>query len=248
MRTIARAPWGDLVMHVLSHVRATAHLAPSLYDARYVAWAERALGPAASRSLADDATALGVLAPSHGALASAQLVAWLFRTKERARACEGRALAELDVRDVDAPELLASVQAAGDAAELLWCAALLEAEAHARLPDVATDPAIAGAIDAMTPLAPELARASIASLPSLRVRGRVLGDAIWIGAPCEDLALSVEHVAWQAAHEATVREVSLARALDHHALEAAALDLLAGRARAAGASDRHAAWRACFAP
>lgn len=238
-------------MHVLAHVRATAHLAPSLFDAEYIGFAARALGVAEERHLAEDAHAIGLLATTHDALVGAQLVAWLFRTKERARACEGRALGELRADDVDAPELLASVTLAGDASELVWCAALLEEEAHARLPPIASDDrTIATAIGAMDAIAPELARCEIATLPALRLRGRVRDAAIWIGAPCEELALSIDHVAWQAAHEATVREVSCAHGerLAHDPLEKRALDLLARRAHDAGKSVAHAAWRARFAP
>lgn len=236
-------------MHVLSHVRSTAHLAPSLYDAQYVAFVAHAIGAAEERHLAEDARAIGLLANTHDALVGAQLVAWLFRTKERARACEGRALAELRAEDVDAPELLASVTS--DASELVWCAALLEDEPHARLPPIASDDrTVATAVDAMEVIAPELAQCEVAALPALRLRGRVRDAAIWIGAPCEELALSVDHVAWQAAHEATVREVSHAHGerLAHDPLEKRALDLLARRAHDAGRNVAHAAWRARFAP
>lgn len=237
-------------MHVLAHVRASAHLAPSTYDATYIAFAARAIGVAEERNLAEDARAIGQLAATHDALVHAQLVAWLFRTKDRARACAGRALAELRAEDVDAPALLAAVARASDAAELVWCAALLEDEAHARLPEIAIDDArVATAIDAMIAVAPELAECEIAILPALRLRGRVSGAEIWIGAPCEELALSIDHVAWQAAHEATVREVSRANdeRLAHDPLERSALELLARRARDAGIGDRHAEWRARFA-
>jgi len=231
-------------MHVLAHAGATVRLAPSLVDARYVAWAAAALPEA--RPLAEDARAIGALATTHDALVTAQMVAWLFRTKERARAVGERALAELRADDVDAPEVLDAAQ--GEAAELVWCAALLEDEAHGRLPPIAIDDArVAAAIDAITPIAPELARCEVSVLPALRLRGRVFGPHVWVGAPCAELDVDVDHVAWQAAHEATVREVSLRSALPFDALERAALDLLAARARDAGRAAEHAAWRARFA-
>jgi len=240
-------PWADLVFHVLAHVRAGAELAPSLYDPAYTAWAERALGPASGRALAEDLRALGALLATHEAQATAQLVACLFDTAEEAGAHADRALAELSSAEVRAPEVLAPLSALGAGAELLWCAALLEAPAHARLPMPAVDArALADALARAAEVAPELARCEVAHVRALRIRGRVLGSAIWVGVPCEELALTAEHVAWQAAHEATVREVSLERALAHDALEEAALARLAERARALGRGAEHARWRACF--
>jgi hypothetical protein len=150
---------------------------------------------------------------------------------------------------VDAPRLLAPLLEVGAGAELLWCAALLEAPVHARLPalDVDEDGARA-ALARVEPLAPDLAACAIALVPSLRLRGRVHSAHIWIGAPCTELAVDAEHVAWQAAHEATVREVARGGVREHDALERAALALLESRARAAGLAHEHARWRARFAP
>lgn len=244
-------PFADLVFHVLAHAEATARVPASVFDARYVALSARSVGPAQERTLAEDVQAIARLAPSHAALARIQLVAWLFRDLERASAAAPRALDELGASEVDAPELLPLLRA-DPAAELLRCAAELEREAFERLPPVELDPGALGeALRWTREVAPGLDRGRVACVRSLGVRGRVLGDEIWVGVPSEELGVGVEHLGWQASHEATVREVGdeLARrglSLAERGREALAVVLLARRAERAGRAEAHARWLAVF--
>jgi hypothetical protein len=231
--------WAEAVLHVLVHVRATAGLPASLYDAGYVAEVERVLGPADGRALGEDAAILGRVLPTHEALANAQRLAWLFRSAERAEACAGRDLAELGAADVDAPALLPGL--AGDAAvEVLRAAAELELPLVALLPAIAVDLAALGrALDGVERAAPGLRGFRVGVARALGLRGRVMGDEIWVG------AAPLEHAAWQAAHEATVAEVVAVHGEDgHYRVERAAIARLAARARAAGLERPHRAWLA----
>ena len=68
-----------------------------------------------------------------------------------------------------------------------------------------------------------------------------------MGVPSAELGPSAEHVAWQAAHEATVGEVSRAApGLSHDEREQVAVVLLAERAKEAGEQEAHARWLAHF--
>ncbi|MBI4953862.1 MAG: hypothetical protein HY908_17695 [Myxococcales bacterium] len=267
--------WPDLVLHVLAHVAGTADRAASVYDPAYVAFAARHLGRAGARTLAEDAAALAVLLPSHAALARAQLVAWLFPSPEAAGACAERDLADL-AREPPA-EVACRAALAGLAAapavelaglELLRCAALLEAPSHAALPPAVLAPreraALEAALAALVPVAPLLARVDVVPRRALRLRGRVrrrplaptpgshaLAE-IWTGLPCDDPGPDVAHVAWQAAHEASVLEVARVAegatgpAAAERAVEHAAVVLLAERADEAGRGAERAAWYAHF--
>jgi hypothetical protein len=242
---ILARPWADRVFHVLAHVQETAVLAPSVHDEAYVAFVERHAGPARERALFEDAHVLGRTLTSHAALADAQLLAWLFTSDERADACAARDLVELTDDDVDRPALLPRLRAVGPAVEVLRCAAHLEKEAHARLPAASLDhEAVRAAVDDLAGAAPELARFELACVRSLRLRGRVLGGEIWVGAPGPEPWPSIEHVAWQAAHEATVAE--LQRELPDagfEALERAALQRLEERAGGTHREAPHRRWR-----
>jgi hypothetical protein len=238
--------WAELVFHVLAHVRGG--VAASAFDPTWIAFAERHLGAASARHLGEDAALLAGAATSHDALAELQLLAWLFEDSARAAACAERTLAELTPADVDDPAVLAHLAGNG-LAEVLRAAAELEAEAFAALPEVAR-----GRVDYATVLraAPWLARFSIDHLRPLRIRGRVRGERVFVGVASEALAVTPEHVAWQAAHEATVAEVhrrARARGLPvtHHPLEHTALVLLAEGARSIGESAAHATWIGHFA-
>jgi hypothetical protein len=175
-----------------------------------------------------------------------QLLAWLFDDAARATTCSDRTLAELDARDVDDAAILTRLRN-HEVAEILRAAAELEMEDFVRLPAIAADDVV---LD--TEVAPWLARFTITQLRPLRIRGRVRGTHIFVGAPCRELEVTSEHVAWQAAHEATVAEVhERARraglAVTHDDLEHTALVLLAERARDTGRGESHARWIAHFA-
>jgi hypothetical protein len=248
---LAGPPWADLVFHVLAHVGATAELPASLYDQRYVAYCEKRLGAAAQRSLGQDSVLLGQIAPRHEDLARIQLVAWLFRDLDGAAARAGAALSDLGPDDVLDPALLAGVD---PAAELLWCAALLELEAFRALPPaLGVAHELTGALARATAVAPGISECRIETVRSLCRRGRVRKSTIWIGLPDLELGVSTSHLIWQASHEATVRELAeRVRSLPaearpaERAIEHAAVVQLAERARAAGLSAEHAAWMAHF--
>jgi hypothetical protein len=240
-------PWPDLVFHVLDHVEGTARLPASSFDRRYVAFCREHLGPAEERTLGEDARVLSVVAPNHRTLASVQLLAWTFASLERAVAAAPRELGELRDGDVDRPELLGMLREHRDATEILRCAAELEREHHARLPPVATSfDAVTEELARVGLAAPWLARCPVRLVRALCLRGRVLQREIWVGVPDPVLGVTVEHVSWQAAHEATVAEVSERGELAEREVEHAAVVLLAERARRAGLARGHARWLAHF--
>ncbi|MCL4748830.1 MAG: hypothetical protein KJ015_01655 [Myxococcales bacterium] len=239
--------FADLVFHVLAHVRRSAGEAASVYDPEWVRFAASHLGPAESRTLAEDADALGQLAPGHEALSRLQLVAWLFADVERARVVAARELADLGPDEVDAPELLATLRQLGPAPELLRVAAELERPFFERLPAPEHDWArSAASFEAMLGVAPELGQCTVELVRSLRLRGRVRGSRIWVGVPDPALGPTLEHVSWQAAHEATVREVGRHARAAERRVEQMAVVLLAARARRQGRDADHGRWLAHF--
>lgn len=252
MKLVRSEPWPDAVFHVLAHVRGTAQLPASVYDAAYVERVQRAVGSARERPLGEDAKLLEGLLASHAALGQAQLLGWLFGSAEQAEACARRDLSELGEADVAQPELLAPLVEAGAAVEVLRCAALLELPTVLALAPPAYDEAeVRRTLSAAVAVAPELARCRVMLVRSLGLRGRIHGHQLLVGAPCRHHGPSVSHVGWQASHEATVQEISTcaakrAAALDERAVEQAALVLLAERAASAGRAAAHARWLAHF--
>lgn len=244
----APASWADLVFHVLAHVRATRHLAASLYDSEYVRWVEAHCGPSSARTLAGDADVLGRVVTTHEGLASLQLLAWLHSTVDAARGHAEIELTRLTSTQVDAPELLLPLSRMGPAVEVLRCAALLEEDSWSSLP---SPPDAAGDLQerlvAMVMVAPWLAQCRVRRVRSLRLRGRVRGNEIWVGHPGDALGVSIEHAAWQAAHEATVREVvegmeTMGKPPSFAVVEHVAVVFLADRAASAGMAEGHRAW------
>jgi hypothetical protein len=214
---IARASrWTDAVFHVLAHVPVDAPA--SVYDPVYIRFAGRKI---------DDAALLASLLPTHDALAEAQLLAWLWDTPERARSKD---LSQLTADEVDAPGLLSHLH--GPGVEILRANAELEID---RLPRFTIDEdALAAALGRVRAAAPSLEEVFVC--PPLRMRGRVFDGRIYVGAPVE---LDVEHVAWQAAHEATVRDLGPG---PYELVEPRAVMLLRERAREAGLGASHARW------
>jgi hypothetical protein len=244
---LAHRSWPELLFHVLAHVPSTAPA--SLSDARYVAYCRERLGDVSARPLADDARLLSQLLGQHASLARAQLLAWLFDDVDAHHAVADVDVAALRPEQVTRRALLRSLASLGPPLELLRCAAELERETWLRLPPIDVDAAaLVAALGECALAAPTLGDHHILSLRALRLRGRVMGDEIWIGAAGADLELSVAHVAWQAAHEATVSEVGrLDRAVDERLVERVALVLLCERARAAGLAEAHRRWLAHLA-
>lgn len=199
------------------------------------------LGAADDRELGALATDIAAAAPTHDVLAGAQRIAWLFRSVERARASFASGLHEISPNDVDAPKLLA-VLAGDPAAELIHCAAALEAPHHAKLPAVAVDPTFATRLAALLPVAPHLGRLPVEHVRALRLRGRLVESRIWVGIPGTEIpAVDSSFVAWQAAHEATVAELA-PRRLPFAEHEHVAIALLAARAERAGLAVEHRGW------
>lgn len=240
-----RREWPELVFHVLAHVRATAHVAASVYDATYVAFVERHVGPASRRPLEEDAQILGQLLPTHEALARAQLVAALFQSSSDATR---HADTDLDALETVSPSLRAALRPIAQGAELLRCAALLESEMMAALPAVKPpDPRLRDALARVERASPTLRGYTLVPIRALRLRGRLVGSEIWHGVPARDLELDPDHVAWQVAHEASVGEVVAAkRPLAEREVEHVALVLMAERAAHCGLAEPHSRWLAHF--
>jgi len=246
----ASDPWASLVFHVLAHVPA-AGVPADLFSAEYVQYVTSTAGPASSRPLGEGVAALASSVQSHEEWAQLQHVAWLFEGLT-----EAHAAALIDLTDLAAESVrMASLRALGpvlSAAELLRASALLEAPIHTALPAPTWDrAALAAELARACAIAPRLATAPVHVVPALTVHGRVYDRAIWIGAPAEPFNVSVEHVALQAAHEATVLEVSEAAAsrrtpLPERAGEAVAVVVFAERAAAQGRAGDHGVWGARF--
>jgi len=246
---LEKAPvqWGDLVFHVLAHVPPARRVAASVYDKVYVDFVKKHAGPASGRTLAEDAQALGKLAVTHEELASVQQLAWLHETIKSAQAAARWELRELGPEQVDAPEVLSGLVRTAPAAELLRRAALLEEQVWASLPAEVDGRALQQAFEIVMPTAPWLHRCRVRLVRSLRLRGRVRGNEIWVGMPMVALDLGSEHVAWQAAHEATVREASvMARkngmSATYGLVEPVAVVALASRSKRAGLQHEHGNW------
>ncbi|MBK7586642.1 MAG: hypothetical protein IPI67_41460 [Myxococcales bacterium] len=239
----------ELVFHVLCHVAETAALPASVYDPAWIRYCAVRLGDAANRTLAEDALALGRLLPGHSELASAQLLAWLFEDVRRASSSLPGELGSLTADQVDAPELLEPLARCGPGVELLRLAAEIERPYFEALPREEVDwSALEVELERVTAAAPELASSGVAVVRPLRLRGRVRGAQIWIGAPHREHGPSTEHVAWQAAHEATVREVGRAAVAAERRVEHMAVVLMNLRAERAQLEREHATWLAHFGP
>lgn len=242
MRVAPATPWTETVLHVLAHVD-VGPIAASCFCASWIREAAGRFGPAGGRTLAEDAQLLARAAATHDVLARAHAVIWLFEGETDASAARARDLADLGVDDVRSPSALALAREVGGPAELLRAAAELELPLVARLPRLeANDEALARALARVTEAAPELARLDVALARPLGLRGRLFERQIVVGAP-RHAGADAEHVAWQAAHEATVAEVVMrALAKGHDDVERHAIALLRARARACGLGDDHARW------
>ncbi|MDB4934204.1 MAG: hypothetical protein JWP87_1176 [Labilithrix sp.] len=187
---------------------------------------------------------------THERLAAAHALAWVFDTEEQVAAARTRELADLGEADVADAAALATARSVGPAAEVLRAAAELELPLLAGMRASCID-AVALDIELaeVSAAAPELARVSVGLARPLPRRGRAWRGSILVGTPGVAGA-DVAHVAWQAAHEATVLEVErsaawLARqASSYEAVERTALGLLRSRARRVGLGDTHGRWLA----
>jgi len=242
--------WAELVFHVLAHVRSGVPAA--VFDPTWTAFVAR--HTTGERTIDEDAGLIASVATTHDALAEVQLLAWLFEGAGRTAAVADRPLDALRPADVDAPELLPVLVASRyrAAIEVLRAAAELEVGVVAALPPAEHDPrAMDAAFARVSAAAPELLGCRIEHVRPLMLRGRARGRRIWVGVPCARLGPTVEHVAWQAAHEATVVEIAeraRARGLSvrYLPLEQSALFVLRARAERCGLGAAHAAWLGHF--
>lgn len=233
--------WAEAVFHVLAHLPAHG-LPSSLYAPWYVELAESELGAASQRLLAEDVAVLGALLRDHDALVAAQNVAWLWRESTKALAFAERELPSLTDADVDDAQVLALVHVRAYAVEGLRSAALLEAPSLARLSAPELDvAALVDALITLLPRAPALAHCSITPLRPLTRHGRTRGRNIFVGVP--GAGVSLEHVAMQAAYEATLGEVlSLEAPLAPRRARAVSLILLNVRCADSEAAESYRAW------
>lgn len=237
------SPWTESVFHVLAHVD-VGPIAASCFAPSYVRWIEERLGPARDRALGEDIAVLSAIAGGeHDLLARAQALAWVFASAEAVGRIADRELSVLRSEDVLDCDALAIAQSAGALSEVLRAAAELELPHLAKLdaPPINRS-ALERALETVACAAPSLGEQNVSLARPLGLRGRALGRSIVVGVPriaCPD----EEHVAWQAAHEATVGEVArVTRSFED--TERRALGLLRSRARAAGLADAHGRWLA----
>lgn len=234
--------WLALVFHVLAHLDA-ATLPASVHRPEYIRYVETQLGPASNRALGQDLAVLRPLLGSHARYAQLQLLAWLYTNVESALADADRDLSELDVTPATRA-LLTTLQALSPAAELLRCAALLEAPHFAQLQPLAFDPEpLQIELQQALRAAPWLRGYPVRRVDSLTRHGRVYGRQIWVGTPHRAVAVAADHVAWQAAHEATVSEVrSKQPQRPEREVEGEAIALLQSHAARAGLQPAYTRW------
>lgn len=243
--------WPELVLHVLAHLEATAALPSTLYSAVYVQAARSQLGPIEARALGMDVGVLSSQLTTHGELSRVQLLTRLHPCLASALHLAAMPLAEFEMgAHCDLLIRDALLNDCPVAAELLRCAALLEASAFLRwpLPDIVE---LQAGVSQLLPqywsIAPLLRTLPVHHLRVLGQRGRAWPDQIWIGIPDINEGPSLSSILWQAAHEATVLEVA-ARArqapfqLSERAVEQIAVALMARRAKTCTSASGHDKW------
>lgn len=238
MRVTRASVWTESVFHVLAHVDARG-IPASCYSPAWIAWVAARCGPASERALGDDLQVITRVAPGHDLLARAQAVAWIFDDARSARAAADDELASI-ARGAH-PDALAIARTALPLAEVVRAAAELELDFIEEIEPI-SDAALRdlGAALDVVAAAASVSDVAIAIARPLGLRGRVLGRSVLVG--CPGIGCDAEHAAWQAAHEATVREVTLEGPKSFADVERTAIARLRSRARAAGLGDAHARW------
>jgi hypothetical protein len=243
--------WAELVLHVLAHLDSTSELPSSLHSEEYSRAAAQHLGPVSKRAIAEDIGLLSSQLTTHEQLIPLQLVARLHPSLAAARRTQHLELTAL-VADGDSDLTIRDylLTECPVPAELLRCAALLEAPHFANwpLPDLTTrQQKLERVLPVFWVVAPWLRYLQVCMLRVLGLRGRAWPDAIWIGIPDNGQRPSWGHVLWQACHEATVLEVA-DRAyrnqseLGERSVERLAVALLSRRAANARLRSGHTSW------
>lgn len=221
----------------------------SLYHPNYIDFCRRHLGHESERALGEDIQALARLLPTHDALAKVQVLSWLFDSVDasvKSEHLEFNELADFDgvrsgplsiLRGTDVTTL-----------ELLRCSVALEREAWACLPSFDPHPTggLATHLQELAPFAPMLKKATVKLSRALGHRGRALGSTIFVGLPRDPFgdawSSTEEHIALQAAHEATVLELIRKVRLPFFELEHAALTVLRTRIAGSPWGASHRRW------
>lgn len=180
-------------------------------------------------------------ANAHDRLARLQALAFVFDSEEQVVAARDRELASLTADEVASFTALKTLSPVMDLAEVLRASAELELLRLSRPTEI--DAEVVRAMNRVVAASPTLEEHVVGLVRPLGLRGRVLGSSILVGVPGIEVEADAEHVAWQAAHEATVSEVS---DQDWRTTERRAIALLRSRARSAGLGDSHARWLARF--
>ncbi|MEZ4228001.1 MAG: hypothetical protein R3B89_02480 [Polyangiaceae bacterium] len=236
--------YASLVLHVLAHVQLPEP--GSLHEPAYVEWCAARLGGIERRELGDDVRLLAaLLAPLEERLA-VQLLPRLF-----ARDADAARAGSIDLEDFPRQGVSSYDEAVWRhllgrrSAEVLRVVCEVERLHLARLSPPSPDPALQRYLAELTPAAPSLGALRVVELRPLWRRGRLTSGEIWVGSARSGEGPGRLHVAWQACHEATLREVGEAwpsSAGYDVALEYAALGLLGERAGRAGLAAEHAVW------
>jgi hypothetical protein len=242
--------WAEVVLHVLAHLPETGSLPSSLYSSEYVKAASAALGDAQLRQLGSDIPVLSNCLCSHGRLAAVQLLTRLHPNIEEAAKHAHLGLRELVNTSVADCETIESLVGLETEAELLRCAALLEAPHWQSWPMPPTEELagqVASRLPRLFPVAPVLEQTTIRFLRVLGRRGRAWPDEIWIGAPAPKDEEALVCALWQAAHEAVVLEtferVRLeSLGLGEREVEGLSVARLARRAARQGLGAEHQRW------
>lgn len=227
--------WPGLVHHVLAHVPLPEP--GGTHEPAYVQCCART--EKARPGLAEEVDVLARCGLAEGR--RLQLLAWLFEDEAEALRWSSTNVSDLSEGVVARPDVLAMLRSdPSPALELLRCACALEVERFAQLSSPGAD-GLQETLSAALSWAPGLEGRDIRVIPALWRRGRVGWGEIWVGSPEPNSGPGLEHVTWQACHEATVAELApYDRHQAHETLESAALVLLRERAHEAG---QLAAWR-----
>lgn len=207
-------PFADLTFHALAHLAVPGHT--SLYDPRYVRWAEESLPREAVEAIATDAPLLAQLHASEPHVERLHALPLLHDTIEDMLAVATKSLHELDPSDVADPGVLASLRTVDEKlVEILRADLALAGPSYARAwtervrPSLArTCPSVGRVLETACGLMPAMLTARVELAHPLGPRGRVAGDRIVVGAPATWNDVDPETTVVLALHE---RAVSLSR-------------------------------------